>query len=310
MVEARARVSAASTAAADETAIRWQFGRRRFALHSPSGEILELARVVLNHGPGGHASEPVDPGGSWHVAADPVSATAWRVRGPAGDLGSSYATAEAAVRAVEFAALLELLTEDPLPISLHAALLGRGRAGVLIVGPSESGKSTLAAALWLQGLAFCGDDVALVADDAATLSAVPRRVSLRHGSRRLLGDPLWQRIAATPSFLATEEGCLFHPHELGGPSIPAEGLTPTAIVFLARRGVKVGPGQLSPIPAAQALLALASYSNLVRTVGMGAALERLQPLVARTPAHDLGRGPLPAMIAAVEQLLGAGPFPP
>ena len=145
--------------------------------------------------------------------------------------------------------------------------------------------------------------MALVAADGAFLSAFPRRVSLRHGSRALLGEALWHRLAATASFMATAEGCLFHPHELPGSSLPVADLAPAGIVFLARRGMSLEAAELRPIPPAQALLALAPYSNVVRNEGMGPALERLQPLLSRTPAHDLGRGPLAAMLAAVERLL-------
>jgi len=311
MAEAGVRAGTGSTVAAPAGAIHWLLNGRSCELRSPSSVILELARAVLTHAPGAStgAAPARNPERIWHVDRHPADPTTWQVRGPAADHSPTHATAAHAVRAVEFAALQDLLTTDPATTSLHAALLGRGRSGLLLVGPSEAGKSTLATALWRQGLSFCGDDVALVAADTAYLAAAPRRVSLRHGSRDLLGESLWQRLAATPSFLATGEGCLFHPHELEAAAIPA-GLTPAGILFLARRGVAIGPAELRPIPAAQALLALVPYSNVIRSAGMGAALARLQPLLARTPAHDLGRGPLPAMVAAVERLLPAVPEPP
>ena len=291
-------------------ALRWQISGRSCELRSPSAAILEIGRLVLTHGRGATAASPSAGERVWEVDNHPTHTNAWQVRGPAADQTQVFATPADAIRAVEFATMEHLLATGPSTISLHAALLGRGRAGLLIVGPSESGKSTLATALWRQGLAFWGDDVALVAPDSAFLSAYPRRVLLRHGSRALLGEALWHHLAATPSFMATSEGCLFHPHELPGSSLPAADLAPAGIVFLARRGVSLGPAELRPIPPAQALLALAPYSNIVRNEGMGPALERLQPLLARTPAHDLGRAPLPAMLAAVERLLPRDPDAP
>ena len=290
--------------------LRWQISDRTCELRSPSAAILEIGRLVLTHGRGATAASPPAGERVWQVDNHPSHADTWQVRGPAADHTRVFATAADAIRAVEFATMQHLLATDPATISLHAALLVRGRAGLLIVGPSESGKSTLATALWRQGLAFCGDDVALVAPASAFLSAYPRRVFLRHGSRAQFGEELWPSLAATPSFMATSQGCLFHPHELPGASLPAADLAPARIVFLARRGLSLGPAELRPIPPAQALLALAPYSNIVRNEGMGPALERLQPLLVHTPAHDLGRGPLPAMLDAVERLLPTDPRRP
>jgi hypothetical protein len=304
MVEACGATASARTGSVPAAeAMRWQISGKTFELRSPSAAILEIGRLVLALGRGATAALPPAGERVWQVDTHPTDADAWQVRGPAADHAQAFATPAAAIRAVEFATVQHLLAAVPATISLHAALLGRGRTGLLIVGPSESGKSTLATALWRQGFAFCGDDVALVAADSAFLSAFPRRVSLRHGSRALLGEALWHPLAATPSFMATSEGCLFHPHELPGSSLPAAELAPAGIVFLGRRGVSLGPAELRSIPPAHALLALAPYSNIIRNAGMGSALECLQPLLARTSAHDLGRGPLPAMLAAVARLL-------
>jgi hypothetical protein len=279
--------------------VRWQVAESTHELRSASDRILELGASVLGGAEASRFNPPDLVPFCWQVDA----ANGWRVRGPDGAIVGEFASAADAIRTVEYAAIETLFAADSPVTTLHAALLGREHAGILIVGPGESGKSTLSTALWLAGLAFHGDDVALVAPDGQGLTAAPRRVSLRQPSQRLLGDGLWQRIMATPSFMSTQEGCLFHPHELDGKLRTPRDLEPALILFLARRGLELGAAELRPISPAELLVALAPYSNVVRTAGMGVALERLQPLAARTPAYDLGRGPLPSMLAAIAGLL-------
>ena len=115
---------------------------------------------------------------------------------------------------IEYGALGHLVAHLPAPwIGLHGALLvapatdgratderaadGQSARGVLIVGPKEAGKSTLACALWRAGWELLCDDFTLL-DAQARAHASARRVSLRAGSRELLGD-LWTQAAQTPS---------------------------------------------------------------------------------------------------------------
>jgi len=205
---------------------------------------------------------------------------------------------EKVVQVTEFQAIVDLVSRHPHVLTLHAALLGRDSRGVLVVGPQQSGKSTLATALWRQGWSLLGDDVAVINAAGVSAEAVPRRVSLRSGSRPLLGEELWQRIASTSSFMPAANGCLFHPAEIDGPPAVRQPRL-VAVVFLARRGVQIGPAEWRSINPAEALMSLAPYSNVVLQGGMAEALERLQPLANHVPAFDLGRGPLEDMIAAI-----------
>ncbi|MEB3306901.1 MAG: hypothetical protein VKK98_01995 [Cyanobacteriota bacterium] len=291
----------------DLRSVQWQVAGDQHELRSASHTILNRAATILAQPDSiGSVSTDRDPF-LWQV--DEVGG--WQVRGPDGsDLGV-FASAEDAIRRVEYGAHEQLFATDSPFITLHAALLGIDHAGLLLVGPGGSGKSTLATALWQAGFNFHGDDVALVAPDGAGLSAAPRRVSLRRPSQELLGDELWQRISVTPSFMLTSEGCLFHPHELAGLVPAAAPLSPGVIIFLARSGAEeLDPAELRSLSAAELLVALAPYSNVMRTGGMGAALQRLQPLAARTPAYDLGRGPLASMLAAIDGVLPSKPQRP
>jgi hypothetical protein len=226
----------------------------------------------------------------------------WMVTHAASGEGLRCDSIARVIHVVEFAAVADLVSRHAAATTLHAAVVARAGRGLLVVGPCESGKSTLATALWQRGWSFLGDDVAVIADTGRSIRAALRRVSLRSGSRPLVGNVVWDRIAATPSYLRTSEGCLFHPHEVDG-TAPHGETEPIAILFLARRGIATGPAELRRIDPATALVALAPYSSAVRQAGMGPALERLQPLAEQVPAYDLGRGRLPDMLAIAARLL-------
>ena len=68
-------------------------------------------------------------------------------------------------------ALMELVRRRGL-FPLHAACLARGDAGVLVCGPTGSGKSTLTIALLEAGLDFLGDDLVFLEPQGAGLRAL------------------------------------------------------------------------------------------------------------------------------------------
>jgi hypothetical protein len=217
--------------------------------------------------------------------------------------GCTYPDLSAVLRGIEMHAALQLLDRRDQVVSVHAGLLERGNRGVLIVGPSHSGKSTLSCALWHAGWSLLTDDVALL--NRADIVATPllRRVSLRHPSRELLGDELWTRMKQVSSCDETPEGYVFHPDELVEKS-RARAIPVCAIFFLARRGAPdLLPAQTAALDSARALLSIAPYTNQLQDNDLGAAIKRLAPLLGDVRAYDLARGPIPEMIAAIERAL-------
>lgn len=197
--------------------------------------------------------------------------------------------------------------------SLHAAFLSKNDRSVIIVGPKEAGKSTLACALWTQcGWHLWGDDAVLI-DRANKAHPVPRRVSLRYGSRTLVGEDLWHRLLSLPATISTSNGLLFHPHELGPAHLPEEAPQPSGIFFLARRESRAGNAQSVPLAPAVAALALLPYSTFLlprgeemlrpERVDWGSSLPRLTQLTSSVPSYDLGRGPLSEMTREIERLV-------
>jgi len=288
------------TPAAASPPIRWGAGSLRFELTSDDPTVRAMAASVFRPWA---AQDDRESSRSWRVdrlsgnGAEPE----WRVRSSAGaDL--RVPSAARAVSAVEYGAI-SAIVESPAVI-VHGALVSWGGRGVLLAGRGEAGKSTLACALWARGAALLGDDVAMVEPAAGEAQPASRRVSLRSTSRALLGDDFFTRVMRGPSSVTLADSHLFHPDEIE----PCPRSTPVrlaAIVFLSRRGGVAEPARHEPIAPAHALLALLPYTNQRSRRTLGDAIRTLAPLADRVPAFDLGRGPLPRMVEAVEALVGS-----
>jgi hypothetical protein len=289
-----------SAATGVDPVVRWGAGPLAFELTSDDPAVHDVATAVFRPWRVESASPPTC---AWWV--DRIDAVGddphWRVRSSAGSEARA-SSVERAVSAVEFGAVGAILASPT--ATAHGALVVRDGRGVLLVGRGESGKSTLACALWQRGAALLGDDVALLDPAHGEARPAPRRVSVREESRPLLGERFFERIRRGASSASRGDGCLFHPDEIepGPPRVP---VPLAALVFLARRGAAAGPAGAEPLPSALALLALLPYTNLLTGRETGAAIRTLAPLVARIPAFDLGRGPLDVMAGAVEALVHA-----
>jgi hypothetical protein len=270
-------------------------------LQTSDSELLEKARAVL---------------ASWPASPQARMARHWTVdvrdgvyhattSAPGGDEQPCYSgTRAATLQFIEFDAVRELLECPEDILGLHGGLLAHpcaGGRGVSLIGPCFAGKSTLSCALWHSGWSFLSDDITMFNSDGTAFPS-PRRASLRETSRALIGDELWAKAQITPSCDPTESGVLFHPYETDGRERPAHTEL-GAIVFLARRSVSLGPAQLALVNPAQAAIALLPFSNLLQRMSFPQALGRMAPIAERVPVYDIGRGPLPDMIAAVNSLV-------
>jgi hypothetical protein len=283
----------------DADILRLAAGPACFELTSPDPAALDRARVVLGPWLNG-AFGPHPPRARFRVEAHGSEASGrWRVTRD-GQEAAIVDSLDLALAAVEYRATAELLDPETGVVALHAALLSKGGRGVLLVGPKEAGKSTLACALWRSGWQLHSDDSARIEDGHRALG-IPRRVSLRAASRDLLGAELWERIAYLPATTRTSAGLLFHPGEMSPCETPA-GVQVTAVMFLARRGSTAGAAEAERLDAGRALLALGPYCHR-RDAGIGGALQALQPLADRVPAYDLGRGDLAAMVQRIEEVV-------
>ncbi|CAN0462124.1 unnamed protein product, partial [Phaeothamnion confervicola] len=116
-------------------------------------------------------------------------------------------TVDDAVMLLEYAAAIRF----DLHLKMHGALLlpPEGEGALLVLGHSGTGKSTLSAALFGRGWEVLGDDIAFVDGARAQACASPRRVALRHESRGILGETLWERVCGAPCSYVPPRGPLF-----------------------------------------------------------------------------------------------------
>ena len=292
---------AAELRAVDNESLHWASGPTHFELVSPDRAVLDRARVVFGPWLNG-ACDSCPPHARFLIESDGTGGSGnWRVVRE-GSEPRFADTLDLALVAVEYGSIVELLNPESGVVALHSALLSKGGRGVLLVGPKEAGKSTLATALWRSGLQFHSDDSAVL-EDGHRARGIPRRVSLRATSRELLGAELWNRIACLPGTTRTAAGgVLFHPKEAIPGDVPAS-VEVGAVVFLARLGSTAGAGEIEALDPGRALLALGPYCHR-REPGIGEALRSLQPLADRVPMFDLGRGDLARMVERIEGVIG------
>lgn len=262
---------------------RWKEQGFLFELRSTSEQVIQKARKIF---PSATTDLETQAALSWNVEPDDGSTV--------DDL--TFVDIETDV--------LQHIVDNPAEqLTVHAALLTRHDKGVVIVGPSFAGKSTLATGLWRAGWTLMADDLCLLDPAALRAYPAPRRVSLRTESRAIVGESLWNEIQQTPSFMHTAKGLYFHPHEVSANDRIIS--TPlTSIFFLARLGASAGPAELVRLHEAKAALALLPYAFNARVLPLLDGLRRVSPICERAPAFDLGRGDIKAMIAAVESTVG------
>lgn len=118
------------------------------------------------------------------------AARPWRrVLRPAVMIGGDYVLPEAAplplaqaLLAAEMGMNLQMALGQRRYLLLHAAVVERDGAALILTGLSGSGKSTLAALLSLRGWRLLGDEFALLDPASGLLHPFPRLVSLKNAS--------------------------------------------------------------------------------------------------------------------------------
>lgn len=304
-------------------------------LHSTNADVLQRAQLLfapcLDEQTNLTAHlKPTETCSVWRWKVEHDENAVWRATNC--DTGAEFAGSDVRrlLTAIEYSivqALVDLVKRSDTPLfAMHAALLRKEGFGLIVVGPSQSGKSTLSCALWRSEWQLLCDDFCFLQNGNEAFPA-QRRVSLRTGSRALVGEELWSRLQNAPSSFSTDEGWIFHPHEVEDLP-PSASLTRrramqvNAIIFLGRDGMSdsgmsdqsAEKVPLQRINAARAALALLPYCTLLpredpaldpaanRVLDWSMALPKIAPLVERAPVYSLKRGALPQMIASVESL--------
>ncbi|HEX3951586.1 MAG TPA: hypothetical protein VHW95_17180 [Steroidobacteraceae bacterium] len=182
-------------------------------------------------------------------------------------------------------------------VSLHAACVGLGGRGILMMGPSGAGKSTVALMCLLQGLDFLSEDAVFVAPDSLLATGI---ANFLHVPANSLGWMEREKAAAVRHSPVIRRRSGVKKFELdlrhGVYRLAASPLQICAVVFLSSNNARSGP-----------LLIPLSKSTLLAKLDKAQAYAANQPEwptfkrhVCRLEAFELRRGLHP--IEAVEAL--------
>jgi hypothetical protein len=171
-----------------------------------------------------------------------------------------------------FLRLLRLRTDL---IFFHAASVGIGGQGLLLMGPKGGGKSTVSAALAARGHNFLGDETAAYQPSSRLLFPFRRPLGIKPGPRSALIDRSLGQMGPRPD----EEGIL---------RIPIEALCP------------VPEAHPVPLRAVCFLDGFAASPELLSSPGGRDELSRMQPM-----ASSLGQGATSCVFEMIRLLGGA-----
>lgn len=185
-----------------------------------------------------------------------------------------------AVERLVYEVTLALAAAGPDQLLFHAAAVAQGKRGLLLPGPSGTGKSTLAAWLAASGFDLLSDELCAVRPGDTGLAGFPRPLNLKDRSISL-EHPRWPGGPVEPR----------RPGELSTRLV--------AIVFPKRRsGAETAVARLTPADAAFRLLPCLTNRGRWPRAGVDALAE----LARRVPAYELVYAEAERAVRAVEEI--------
>ena len=169
---------------------------------------------------------------------------------------------------------------------LHAGCVAEGAAGILLIGRSRAGKSTLTLSAVRAGFHYLSDEQPLLSAQNGSVEALafPRRIRLDPTTARLF--PELRRISRS-----LKADRLIFPMEKIWPNSLALSCRPKVLIFPTFQSR--GPRRLSPIPSSAALEQLLEddhllcYRDAPRRRFSHRHLELLKRLARQAPAYRL-----------------------
>jgi hypothetical protein len=158
---------------------------------------------------------------------------------------------------IEFA-VFSLAQRTQRLVSLHAACVGLGGRGVLMMGPSGAGKSTVALLCLLQGFDFLSEDAVFVAPDSLLATGIANFLHVRANSLRWLKRERDAAAIRRSPVIRRRSGVKKFELDLrrGGYRLAAAPLQIGAVVFLSPQSAGTGP-LLRPLSKPQLLARVA-----------------------------------------------------
>ena len=182
-------------------------------------------------------------------------------------------------------------------VSLHAACVGLGGRGVLMMGPSGAGKSTVALMCLLRGFDFLSEDAVFVAPDSLLATGIANFLHVRSNSLGWIEREHAAAIRHSP-VIRRRSGVKKFELDLrrGGYRLAASPLQIGAVVFLSPKSAGTGP-LLRPLSKSMLPSKLAAAQAYAANQPEWPIFERR---VCRLDTFELLRGRHP--IEAVEAL--------
>jgi hypothetical protein len=187
-------------------------------------------------------------------------------------------------------------------VSMHGACVGRSNRGVLLLGASGAGKSTVALQSLVEGLDFLSEDSVFVTHDTLLATGVPNFLHVRDDSLRWVDRQEGARIRRS-RIIERRSGVRKYEVDLrtGDYKLAARALKIGAIVFLCARSA-AGQPLLARLSRADALERLAKEQAYAVNQPTWATFARN---VARLSFFELRRGQHPSeSVAALRTIIG------
>jgi hypothetical protein len=177
-------------------------------------------------------------------------------------------------------------------VTVHAAMVATSGRGVLLPGPTGSGKSTCAVAALEGGLDLLGDDFAAVALTESSIEGNCVYTTVKLTKEAIHPRPGLAQLAEPYG----EREWLLHAAELErDPTVTSSGLAAIAFPELSSGR----SSRVVPLPAGRALLALLPCLQPVESGHVGESFAVARRLVERLPAFRLEVGRSPADLGRV-----------
>jgi HprK-related kinase A len=182
---------------------------------------------------------------------------------------------------------------------LHAGVVAKDDRALILPGRAGSGKSTLCAALLQNGWRLLSDEVALVRPEDGRLQPVPRPVSLKEDSIRVIGrlDP---NAVLGPEWHETPKGTVAHLLPPSESVARADETAEPAWLLFPKFDKDVTPN-LEPVKKATALMRAADNAFNYSVLGKH-GFEMLTGLIDRCRCYEIRYGSAADTLEIIESL--------
>jgi len=200
---------------------------------------------------------------------------------------------------IEFA-VLTLAARSQGLVALHAGCVGARGKGVLLVGDSGAGKSTVALAALLAGLDYLAEDSVFVCPDSLRALAAPQFLHLRSRSLAAIAPRVRPalRRAARIRRRSGERKYAINLRRLGL-RVARGALALSAVVFLSRQRAP----EMRLLRPVERRVAVERLRRLQPYAAARPEWRRFSRKLARMPAYELRRGAQPSQAAAALRTL-------